>query len=427
MIPILGALVLQAMYGAVDILIVGQFGTTAGISAVSTGSNIVNLLVFTVTGLAMGITIVIGMYLGQKKEKRIGKLLGGAICFFVAVSVVLSVIMLIFARPLAMLMQAPAEALDLTVTYVRICGGGMIFVVGYNVISSVFRGLGNSRLPLIFVAIACVVNIFGDLFFVAVLGMNVAGAAVATILAQAVSVVLSIMIIRKQELPFTLTKQDIRFNSEIFNFVRVGAPIALQEILTQLSFLALCAFINRLGLEASSGYGVANKIVAFVMLIPSSLMQSISAFVAQNVGAGKEKRARDTMLCGMTMGICIGALVCIGVFLKGDIPSALFTQDEAVIVRAFEYLRGFAPEAVVTAILFSFIGYYNGHGQTLFVMIQGLAQTFLVRLPMSWYMSIQPDASLTNIGLAAPSATVFGILINGLYFLYYSRKVNGKK
>ncbi|MDD7389944.1 MAG: MATE family efflux transporter [Lachnospiraceae bacterium] len=167
--------------------------------------------------------------------------------------------------------------------------------------------------------------------------------------------------------------------------------------------------------------------VAFVMLIPSSLMQSISAFVAQNVGAGKEKRARDTMLCGMTMGICIGALVCIGVFLKGDIPSALFTQDEAVIVRAFEYLRGFAPEAVVTAILFSFIGYYNGHGQTLFVMIQGLAQTFLVRLPMSWYMSIQPDASLTNIGLAAPSATVFGILINGLYFLYYSRKVNGKK
>ncbi|MDD7390228.1 MAG: MATE family efflux transporter [Lachnospiraceae bacterium] len=256
MIPILGALVLQAMYGAVDILIVGQFGTTAGISAVSTGSNIVNLLVFTVTGLAMGITIVIGMYLGQKKEKRIGKLLGGAICFFVAVSVVLSVIMLIFARPLAMLMQAPAEALDLTVTYVRICGGGMIFVVGYNVISSVFRGLGNSRLPLIFVAIACVVNIFGDLFFVAVLGMNVAGAAVATILAQAVSVVLSIMIIRKQELPFTLTKQDIRFNSEIFNFVRVGAPIALQEILTQLSFLALCAFINRLGLEASSGYGV---------------------------------------------------------------------------------------------------------------------------------------------------------------------------
>lgn len=425
MIPVLGALILQAMYGAVDILIVGWFGTTSGISAVSTGSNIVNLVVFTVTGLAMGITVLIGLYLGQKKEQRIGKVIGGAVCFFIVVSLILAVLMLIFAKPLAMLMQAPEEALDLTVTYVRICGGGMIFVIAYNVISSIFRGLGNSRLPLIFVCIACVVNIFGDLFFVAVLKMNVAGAALATVLAQAVSVILSLVIIRKQELPFTMTRADICFNPEIGNFIRVGAPIALQEVLTQLSFLALCAFINRLGLEASSGYGVANKIVAFVMLIPSSLMQSISAFVAQNVGAGKEDRAKKTMLCGMSIGAVIGIAVAIGTWLEGDVLSHIFTQDTGVIVRSFEYLRGFAPEAVVTPILFSFIGYYNGHGQTLFVMLQGLAQTFLVRLPMSYLMSIQPDASLTHIGLAAPSATVFGILLNVLYFIYYGKKLKG--
>ena len=426
MIPVLGALILQAMYGAVDILIVGWFGTTSGISAVSTGSNIVNLVGFTVTGLAMGITVLIGLYLGQKKEERIGKVIGGAVCFFVVVSIVLAVLMLIFAKQLAMLMQAPEEALDLTATYVRICGGGMIFVIAYNVISSIFRGLGNSKLPLIFVCIACVVNIFGDLFFVAVLRMNVAGAALATVLAQAVSVILSLVIIRKQQLPFTMTRADICFNPEIRNFIRVGAPIALQEVLTQLSFLALCAFINRLGLEASSGYGVANKIVAFVMLIPSSLMQSISAFVAQNVGAGKEERAKKTMLCGMSIGAVIGIAVAIGTLLKGDVLSNIFTQDGEVIVRSFEYLRGFAPEAVVTPILFSFIGYYNGHGQTLFVMLQGLAQTFLVRLPMSYIMSIQPDASLTNIGLAAPSATVFGILINVLYFIYYGKKLKEK-
>lgn len=422
MVPVLGALILQAMYGAVDILIVGRFGTTSGISAVSTGSNIVNLVIFTITGLAMGITVLIGMYLGQKKEERIGRLIGGSICFFITAAVVLSAAMLIFARPLSMLMQAPEEALDLTVTYVRICGGGMIFVIAYNVISSVFRGLGNSKLPLIFVTIACVVNIVGDLFFVAGLKMNVAGAALATILAQAVSVILSIAIIRKQELPFSMKKSDICFNSEIGNFVRVGAPIALQEILTELSFLALCAFINRLGLEASSGYGIANKIVAFVMLIPSSLMQSVSAFVSQNVGAGKEDRAKKTMLCGMAIGASIGIIVGIGTFFKGDIPASFFADDAAVVGRAFEYLRGFAPEAVVTAISFSFIGYYNGHGQTIFVMAQGLAQTFLVRLPMSYLMSIQPDASLTNIGLAAPSATVFGILMNGLYFIYYNKK-----
>lgn len=426
MIPVLGALILQAMYGAVDILIVGWFGTTSGISAVSTGSNVVNLIVFTATDLAMGITVLIGLYLGQKKEQRIGKVIGGAICFFVVLSLVCAALMLIFARPLAILMQTPEEALDLTVTYVRICGGGMIFVIAYNVISSIFRGLGNSRLPLIFVCIACVVNIFGDLFFVAVLKMNVAGAALATIMAQAVSVILSLVIIRKQKLPFTLKKEDICFNSEIINFVRVGAPIAVQEILTQLSFLALCAFINRLGLEASSGYGVANKIVAFIMLIPTALMQSISAFVAQNVGAKNEDRANKTLLCGMAIGAVIGVAVAMGTLLKGDVLAAIFTQDKDVIVRCFEYLRGFAPEAVATAISFSFIGYYNGHGQTLFVLLQGLAQTFIVRLPVSYIMSIQPDASLTNIGLAAPCATTFGILIDVVYLIYFVRKTKSR-
>lgn len=426
MIPVLGALILQAMYGAVDILIVGWFGTTSGISAVSTGSNVVNMVVFTVTGLAMGITVLIGLYLGQKKEERVGKVIGGAICFFIVVSLVLSAIMLIFARPLAMLMQTPEEALDLTVTYVRICGGGMIFVIAYNIISSIFRGLGNSRLPLIFVCIACVVNVFGDLFFVAVLKMNVAGAALATILAQAVSVILSLIIIRKQKLPFTMKKSDICFNSEIINFIRVGAPIAVQEILTQLSFLALCAFINRLGLEASSGYGVANKIIAFVMLIPSALMQSISAFVAQNVGANNEERAKKTLLCGMSIGAVIGIVIGVGTFLRGDVLAAIFTQDQAVIAQAFDYLRGFAPEAFVTAISFSFIGYYNGHSQTLFVLLQGLAQTFIVRLPISYIMSIQPDASLTNIGIAAPSATAFGIIIEVIYLIYFSKKMKKK-
>ena len=222
MVPVLGALVLQAMYGAVDILVVGWFGTTAGISGVSTGSNIVNLVVFTVTGLSMGITVLIGRYIGEKQERKVGKVIGGAVCFFAVLSVILAAVLLIFARPLAILMQAPEEALDLTVIYVRICGGGIFFIIAYNVISSIFRGMGNSRLPLIFVAIACAVNIVGDLFFVAVLHMNVAGAALATVLAQAVSVVLSLVIIRRQKLPFTMTLKDIGINPEIWKFVKVG-------------------------------------------------------------------------------------------------------------------------------------------------------------------------------------------------------------
>ena len=423
MLPVLGALVLQAMYGAVDILVVGWFGTTAGISGVSTGSSIVNLITFTVAGLSMGVTVLIGKYIGENRENRIGKVIGGAICFFIILSVVIAVVMLIFAKPLAVLMQAPEEALDLTVLYVRICGGGIIFIIAYNVISSIFRGMGNSRLPLIFVAIACVVNVIGDLFFVAVLNMNVAGAALATVMAQAVSVLLSLVIIRRQKLPFTMKKEDICFNKEIGNFVRVGSPIAFQEILTQLSFLALCAFINRIGLEASSGYGVANKIVNFVMLVPGALMQSMSAFVAQNAGAGKEKRARQVMLTGMAVGCSIGVVIAYLAFFKGDMLSYLFTGDAAVVARAAEYLKGFSPEAIVTCILFSFIGYFNGHSQTLFVMLQGIAQTFLVRLPMSYIMSIQENASLTGIGLAAPSATVFGIVINVVFYIFYTKRI----
>ncbi len=426
MIPILGALILQAMYGAVDILVVGWFGTTAGISGVSTGSGLINLIIFTVAGLSMGITVLIGKYIGEKRAEKIGRVIGGAVCFFLVLSVVIAAILLIFARPLAILMQAPQEALDLTVLYVRICGGGIVFIIAYNVISSIFRGFGNSRLPLIFVAIACVVNILGDLLFVAVFDMNVAGAALATVLAQAVSVVLSLFIIRRQKLPFTMHKSDICFNREIRNFVIVGIPIAFQEILTQTSFLALCAFINRLGLEASSGYGVANKIVSFIMLIPGALMQSMSSFVAQNVGAGKEKRTRKAMVTGMLIGGSTGIVIMAVSYFQGDLLASVFSNDTAVILRAAEYLKGFAPEAVVTCILFSFIGYYNGHSQTLFVMLQGIAQTFLVRLPLSYIMSIQKDASLTKIGLAAPSATVFGIVINAVFYIWYIRKSAGK-
>lgn len=422
MIPILGALILQAMYGAVDILVVGQFGTTAGISGVSTGSSIVNLVTFTITGLSMGVTVVMGRYFGEKKNDKVGQVVGGAIFLFMILSVVIAVIMLVCAKPLAILMQAPEEALDLTVLYVRICGGGIFFIIAYNVISSISRGIGDSTMPLVFVGIACIVNIFGDLLFIAVFKWNVAGAALATVMAQAVSVILSIIIIKRRKPPFTMKKEYIRFSPEIKNFIRVGTPIAFQEVLTQLSFLALCAFINRLGLDASSGYGVANKIVSFVMLVPGALMQSMASFVAQNVGAGLEKRARKSMVTGMLIGGSIGIFITLLSFFHGDLLAGIFSNDISVINRAAEYLRGFAPEAVVTAVLFSFVGYYNGHERTLFVMLQGIAQTFLVRLPISYIMSIQPDASLTMVGLAAPCATVFGIIINVAYFIVLNKK-----
>ena len=420
MLPVLGALILQAAYGAVDLLVVGRFGSTAGLSAVSTGSQLMNLVTFMVTQLAMGATVLIARYLGEKKPARIGAVLGGATVVFAILAAVLFVLLVFFAHPIAVLMQAPSEALGLTTRYVRICGMGIFFIVAYNMLAAIFRGLGDSKSPLLFVLVACLINIAGDLLFVAGFKMDAAGAAIATVMAQAVSVVLAIVILLKKDLPFTLKKSDFRLNPQCRKFLQVGLPLALQEVLTQASFLALCAFVNRLGLTASSGYGVASKIVSFAMLIPSALMQSMASFVAQNVGASKPKRAKQAMFTGMGIGLVFGCAVFALVMLKGDVLAGIFSTDAEVVQKGFEYLKGFAPETILTAILFSMLGYFNGNNKTVFVMIQGLVQTLLVRLPMSYLMSIQPNASLTKIGLAAPVSTLVGVLLNTAFYLYFT-------
>ena len=421
MMPVLGALILQAAYGAVDLLVVGRFGSTSGLSAVSTGSQVLNLVTFVVVQFAMGITVLIARYLGEKRPEQIGSVIGGSAIVFAIISAILFVIMVGFARPISVLMQAPSEAVDLTTSYVRICGGGILFIVAYNLLAAIFRGLGDSKSPLLFVLVACIVNIFGDLLLVAGLHMDAAGAAIATVMAQALSVVFAVILLMKKKLPFAITKKDFYFNCQCSRFLEIGLPLALQECLTQISFLALCAFVNRLGLEASSGYGVACKIVNFAMLVPSALMQSMASFVSQNIGAGKLKRAKQSMFTGIGVGLAVGCVVFVLVMLRGDLLTGLFTTDAAVVQRGYEYLKGFALETIVTAILFSMIGYFNGNNKTVWVMTQGLIQTLLVRLPFAYFMSIQPDASLTMIGLAAPVSTMVGIMLNICFYIYLNK------
>ena len=421
MMPVLGALILQAAYGAVDLLVVGRFGSTSGLSAVSTGSQVLNLVTFVVVQFAMGITVLIAGYLGGKRPEKVGAVIGGGAIVFTIISVVLFIVMVCFAHPISILMQAPEEAVDLTASYVRICGGGIFFIVAYNLLSAIFRGLGDSKSPLLFVLVACIVNVIGDLALVAGLHMDAAGAAIATVSAQALSVVFAVVLLIKKELPFSIARKDFRLNPQCKKFLKIGLPLALQEFLTQVSFLALCAFVNRLGLEASSGYGVACKIVNFAMLVPSALMQSMASFVSQNIGAGKKKRAKKSMFTGIGVGLVVGCLVFALVMLKGDMLAGFFSTDAAVIENGYAYLKGFALETIVTAILFSMVGYFNGNNKTIWVMTQGLIQTLLVRLPLAYFMSIQPNASLTKIGLAAPISTMVGVVLNIGFYVYLNR------
>ena len=422
-LPVLLAMCLQSLYGAVDLLVVGQFGTAADVSAVATGSQIMQMVTVLFTGLAMGTTILLGQTMGSGKKADAGKIIGSGICFFLALAVCVTLVMLLLGVPFARLMQTPQEAFDKTLSYVRICSCGIVFIVAYIVLGSIFRGIGDSRTPLITVAIACVFNVAGDLFFVAGLHLQASGAALATVMAQAFSVIISIQIIRKNGLPFPFSKEDIRFDpSRIRHMVKIGFPIALQDCLVTLSFLVINSIVNRLGVIFSAGVGVAEKVCAFIMLVPSSFSQSLSAFVAQNFGAGKYVRARKSMECGMLLSIVAGVILAYLAYFHGGNLAAIFTKDESVIAAAADYMKAYAIDTLLVSFLFCFIGYFNGCGKTTFVMLQGLVGAFGIRIPVSYFMSQGENTNLFRIGLATPASTTIQIAICGIYLYIVLKK-----
>ena len=421
--PVLLALLLQTMYGAVDLLVVGQFGTSADVSAVSTGSMVMQTVMVVITGLAMGLTVLVGRKIGEGLREDAGNIVGSGIWLFGVLAVVLSVLMVFAAPSMAKLMQAPVEALDKTISYITICSAGAIFIVAYNLVGSIFRGIGDSVMPLVTVAIACVLNIIGDLVFVALFHMGTAGSAIATVFAQAVSVALSLLLIRRREMPFSLKAGAIRPSGKLIRQILIlGIPIALQDLLVSISFLAITAIVNSLGLIASAGVGVAEKLCGFVMLVPSAYMQAMSAFVAQNMGAGKPQRAQKALLCGIASSLVVGAVMGYLSFFRGDLLAGLFAKDAAVISAAAEYLKAYAIDCLLTSFLFCFIGYFNGTGDTIFVMLQGIIGSFGVRLPVSWIVCRQAGANLFHIGLATPASSLVQIILCSVFFIITRRK-----
>ena len=422
-LPVLGALILQAMYGAVDLMVVGRFADKADVSAVSTGSQLMMGLTGIITGLSMGSTVLLGQTLGAGRRDDAGRVIGGAICLFASVALFLSAVVAGLARPLCRVLQAPPEAFDQTVGYVTVCALGMIFIAGYNVLAGLFRGMGDSRTPFIAVCIACVANIFGDLMLVAGLRLGSVGAALATVLSQGFSVLICLPIIKKRGLPFPFHRKQVGFHRDVIaDTVRLGAPIALQDLLVSVSFLGIVAIVNSLGVVVSAGVGVAEKLCSFVLLIPSAFMQSLSAFVAQNAGAQRDDRSRRAMLGGMLISFSMGLVIGGFAFFRGDLLAGLFARDPEVIAAAAEYLKAYAIDTLLVSFFFCFNGYFNGIGETRFVMFQGLVSAFLVRLPFSWLMSRMTPVSLFRIGLAIPLSSVTQIVMCLFWFQYIHKK-----
>lgn len=424
-IPILMALFLQAMYGAVDLLIVGQFGNAADVSSVSTGSQVMMGVTSMITGLTMGITILIGQKLGEGKREEAGNVVGSGISIFAIMSIILTVLVVTFASSIATFMHAPTEAFDSTVSYIKICAMGSVFVISYNVIGGVFRGIGDSKTPLITVGIACVVNIIGDLVFVGIFKMAAIGAAYATVMAQSTSVILSLLLIRKRGLPFDFSLKSIKFHKNLTTqIIKFGTPIALQDVLVNLSFLVIMMIGNSMGVVASAGIGVAEKLVGFIMLIPMAFAQAVSAFVAQNYGAKKYNRSKRVLIYSILASLCCGIVMFYITFFHGNLLSGIFSKDEAVILAAWDYMKAYGIDCLFTAIMFSMVGYFNGCGRTTFVMIQGIIGAFCVRIPVSFIMSKLEPVSLFNVGLATPMSTFVQIILCISYFVYLSNKLS---
>lgn len=417
MLPVLFSMFLQALYGAVDLLIVGQFASTADVSAVSTGSQIISTLTNLIVSFSMGITVAVGQRIGQKRPDDAAHIIGTGVILFAIIGLVFSIASVIGSSGLAWIMKAPEEAFDLTTDYIKICGAGFIVISAYNLLGSIFRGLGDSKTPLIAVGLACIFNIIGDLVLVSVFNMGAAGAALATVLAQLVSVVISFFMIRRATLPFEFRKAHVKLKKSFAVLIaKIGIPVALQEFLVGASFLVLLAIVNQLGVTASAGVGVAQKVCTFIMLVPISFMQSMTAFVAQNYGAGKMQRAQKTLKIVIGISFTFGIVMFLISFFRGDLLASVFSQDADTIQASWNYLKAYAIDCLFTCFLFCFIGYFNGIGKTKFVMLQGLCGAFIVRVPFALLMQQIGNGSLFLIGMSIPCSTVLQI---AMFFIAY--------
>ena len=424
-LPAAAALLLQSLYGAADLLVVGRYASSADVSAVSTGAQFMQTTVSLIAGLAMGTTILLGQRIGEKRIDEAGKTVGTAIVFFALSALVLSVVMICGTSFLARLMNAPAEAYDMTCRYIRICSAGLLFITAYNLLGSLFRGIGNSTMPLLSVTAAAVMNVGLDLFLVRVMGMGAAGAAYATVASQFASVLISLYFIRRMDLPFSVKKADLRIERPILKrMLGFGIPIAFMDLLVGISFLVILAIVNSLGLLVSAGVGVAEKVCAFIMLVPSAFGQSMASFTSQNYGAGKMERAYCGLFYGIATSLFFGVMTAYLSFFHGDLLCGVFSRDAAVTAMGWEYMKAYAIDCLLVSVFFCMTGFFNGCGYTRFVMLQGIAGAFLIRIPVSWMMSRRVPVSLFHVGLATPASSFVQCVLCIVYFLMIKDRLN---
>ena len=428
-LPYLLSYFLQTLYGMADLLIIGRFDGVAATTAVSIGSQVMHMVTVMIVGLAMGVTVGIGHAVGAGEQRRAGAVIGNGIVMFMALSVVLAAVLCGLVRPLTAIMSTPTEALAGTQAYLTICFVGIPCITAYNIIASIFRGLGDSKSPMYFIAVACAANIGLDFLFMGVMHLGPAGAALGTTLSQAISVAVSLVVILKRKFDsVALQKQDFRpRRAVIWRILRIGVPVALQDGLIQVSFLLITIIANRRGLTDAAAVGVVEKFISFVFLVPSSMLSTVSALGAQEVGAGRHDRAAATLRYGIGLTLGFGAVV--GVLVQFIAPNVvgLFTTDAAVIAAGAWYLRGYIWDCFFAGVHFSFSGYFCAYGRSELSFIHNILSTALVRVPGAYFMSKWFPDTLLPMGLATVCGSVLSVcMCLVLYTVLKKRDVFGK-
>lgn len=422
-LPFLVSYFLQTLYGMADLFIIGQYNGVESTTAVSIGSQVMHMLTVMIVGLAMGSTVMIGKAVGAQNKKEVSSAIGNTITLFFTVSIAGTFLLLLLVRPIVSVMSTPTEAVSGTVTYLTICFIGIPFITAYNIISAIFRGMGDSKSPMYFIAIACVVNILLDYWLIGFFHMGAAGAALGTTLSQTVSVLVSLIMIRQNKTGITLNRKHLRPKRKMMGaLLKIGCPVAFQDGFIQIAFLVITVIANKRGLNDAAAVGIVEKIIGILFLVPSSMLSTVSALSAQNIGAGKYDRAKQTLRYAILISCAFGVISVTAMQITPETVIALFTKDSEVIRLGSQYMRGYVWDCILAGIHFCFSGYFCACGASWISFVHNLIAILCARIPLAYLASNLFANTLFPMGLATTTGSFVSVVICILFFLWMERK-----
>lgn len=422
-LPYLLSYFLQTLYGMADLFIIGQFNGVESTTAVSIGSQVMHMVTVMIVGLAMGAVVMIGQAIGAGKRERVSDAIGNTITLFMALSIVLTLALLLAVKPIVNGMSTPDEAVSGTISYLTICFIGIPFITAYNIISAVFRGMGDSKSPMYFVAIACAANIALDYLFIGGMGLGAAGAALGTTLSQTISVIVSLVMVVRQKAGIHLSVQDFKpHRNTMAGLLKIGIPIAFQDGFIQISFLAITVFANMRGLNDAAAVGIVEKIIGILFLVPSSMLQTVSALCAQNIGAGKHDRARLTLRYAISIAVVWGICAVVIMQLDAEPFIGLFADSTEVVRLGGQYMRGYVWDCLLAGIHFCFSGYFCAYGLSGMSFLHNSLSIICVRIPVSYLASRYFADTLFPMGLASTAGSALSVVICLIVYWWMRRR-----